>query len=302
MTSLLLGVQERAFFNMHILTFDLEDWFHLLDLPQTADPNRWSGFEARFKKNLDLILETLDRYNQSATFFCLGWIAKNYPTEIRRIVDLGHEIGSHSMVHSLVYKQTPGDFETEVRESISVIQQLSGKRVRAYRAPGFSITPETLWAFDILANLGIEIDCSVFPADRAHGGLPGFGERGPHWIDTPSGSLKSFPMNTRAIGGMRLVFTGGGYFRLLPGPLVERWMAQAPYAMTYFHPRDFDPDQPLLEGLSAFRKFKAYVGLRGALPKLERLLSRFEMVDLAEADLRTDWAAAPRVSIAKVAA
>ncbi|MFC4726433.1 polysaccharide deacetylase family protein [Glycocaulis abyssi] len=245
-----------------------------------------------------MILEALEQLDQPATFFCLGWIARKFPKEIRKIAELGHEVGSHSMVHSLVYRQTPAAFADEVRESKDLLEQVIGGRVRAYRAPGFSITGATPWAFDILASQGFEIDSSVFPAPRAHGGLPGFDHATPHWIDTPSGALKSFPMNTRKIAGQRLVFTGGGYFRLIPGFLLERWVGDTAYVMTYFHPRDFDPGQPVLEGLSAIRRFKAYVGLRGALPKLERLLERYQFTDLAGADRHVDWAAAPRVFVA----
>lgn len=298
MTPTSSGGRAGASSDIRALTFDLEDWFHLLDLPQTADPTAWPGFQSRFQRNLEVILEALERLEQPATFFCLGWIAKKFPNEIRKIAELGHEVGSHSMVHSLVYRQTPEAFADEVRESRDLLEQVTGRPVRAYRAPGFSITGATLWAFDVLASQGFEIDCSVFPAQRAHGGLPGFDHATPHWIDTPSGALKSFPMNTRRIAGQRLVFTGGGYFRLIPGFLLENWVGDTPYVMTYFHPRDFDPDQPVLEGLTPVRRFKAYVGLRGALPKLERLLERFDFVDLRGADQRVDWSAAPRVCVA----
>jgi hypothetical protein len=93
------------------------------------------------------------------------------------------------------------------------------------------------------------------------------------------------------------VFSGGGYFRLLPRSLVLRLFDGSDYVMTYFHPRDFDPEQPILPELSLVRRFKTYVGLRGALTKLEQLLSRFEFIDIAMAEGRINWQAVERVRL-----
>lgn len=96
-------------------------------------------------------------------------------------------------------------------------------------------------------------------------------------------------MSVATILGFRFAFSGGGYFRLLPYPLIRRLSRDTDYMMTYFHPRDFDPGQPLVPGLGLLRRFKSYYGLGSALTKLEWLLGEFDFIDLARADKKIDW-------------
>ncbi len=274
---------------MKILTFDIEDWFHILDNEETASVNAWSSFPSRLEYGVNQILELLCENNSKATFFCLGWVAETYPSIIERIHSLGFEIGSHSFAHKLVYQQNEREFREDLMRSMDTISQITGKEVTSYRAPGFSITEASVWAFDVLAEQGIEVDCSVFPAERAHGGLPGFTSALPTVIKTASGNLKSFPINTRRILKSQIIYSGGGYFRLFPLWLLKHFFGRDDYVMTYFHPRDFDHLQPIVPGLSRFRRFKSYVGLSGALNKLEFLLRNFEFVDLESAESMVDW-------------
>ena len=104
-------------------------------------------------------------------------------------------------------------------------------------------------------------------------------------------------MNTRRVLGREIVFSGGGYFRLFPYSLLRKWTERSPYLMTYFHPRDFDPDQPVLRGLSPIRRFKSYYGLGTAESKLRRLLGEFEFTDLQGAVARIDWGAATVIDV-----
>lgn len=280
-----------------MLTFDIEDWFHILDNPATRVEADWDRYEPRIARNVERILECLARHRQRATFFCLGWVARRHPSVVRAICDAGHRIGTHSDMHQLAYEQEPTDFENDLRRSIDTLQQAAGQRVRHYRAPGFSITASNLWAFEKLVEAGIEVDCSVFPATRAHGGLPGFEATGPAILETASGPLKLFPLNIRRLFRRAIVFSGGGYFRLLPSALIETLFARSDYVMTYFHPRDFDPDQPILAGLSHGRRFRTYVGLGGAMAKLDRLIERFDFVDLEAAEAAVEWRTVKRLRL-----
>jgi polysaccharide deacetylase family protein (PEP-CTERM system associated) len=277
---------------MRILTFDVEDWYHLLDNASTRTPTQWAAFEPRIERNVERILEALSRRSQKATFFCLGWIARRHPDVIKAIHAKQHEIATHSDLHQLVFEQRAFDMKEDLRRSIDTLEQLTGQKVRAYRAPGFSIKTESTWAFEILVEAGIEIDCSVFPAPRAHGGLPGWHIERPAVLKTPSGPLKVFPMSMGRLLGLRIAYSGGGYFRLFPGSVVETLVARSDYVMTYFHPRDFDPDQPIPEGLSAARRVRTRIGLAGAMDKLERLIERFKFIDLQQAEADVDWSTA----------
>jgi len=224
-------------------------------------------------------------------------VAEHHPRVIRKIHGQGHEIGTHSYAHQLAYEQTPEQFTQDFNRSLAVLEDATGVKVRAYRAPGFSLTSEARWVFEILVKHGIEVDCSVFPASRAHGGFADFGACRPTLVETRSGQLKEFPINVWEAFGLRLVFSGGGYFRLLPYSMIRALARRSPYLMTYMHPRDFDPDQPLIPGLSVVRRFKSYYGLSSAERKLERFLDDFEFVDLRTAVSRVDWSKAPRVVI-----
>lgn len=282
---------------MNILTFDVEEWFHLLDHEVTRTEAQWANFESRIHRNMDRIHAALDARNQRATFFCVGWIARKYPEVIRQIHQLGHEVASHSDLHQLAFRQDRASFTADLERSIGELESLTGAKVRAYRAPGFSLKPENKWVFSVLAEHGIEVDCSVFPAPRAHGGFPDFGTAEPCWVRSDGVTLKEFPINLGSFLGKRVIFSGGGYFRLLPYPVLRRLFNRSPYVMTYFHPRDFDDSQPLVPGLGKRRRFKSYYGLSHTLPKLERLLVDQRFVDLATADSLVDWARAPVVTL-----
>lgn len=274
---------------MNILTFDIEEWFHILDNDSTRSPYEWEGYEERIHANVDRILELLDRHGQKATFFVLGWIASEYPGVVRRIDREGHQIGSHSDLHQLCYEMSREDFISNTRRSIEKLEDLTGKKVTCYRAPGFSIKYENRWALECLLELGIETDCSIFPTRRAHGGFEEFGTARPSVVEIDGMRLKEFPINTLKLLGRPLVFSGGGYFRLIPYPLLRRLSERSDYVMTYFHPRDFDPGQPVIPELGYVRRFKSYYGLDSAYDKLDRWLGEAEFTDLETADRMVNW-------------
>jgi len=275
--------------DLKILTFDLEEWFHILDHDLTKEEAQWQAFPSRINRNTGRILDLLGETGLQATFFCLGWIARKYPDVIKKISAAGHEVACHSDMHRLVYEQSPAGFREDAVRAIGILEDLTAKKVVSYRAPGFSITGQTTWAFEILAELGIRRDSSVFPARRAHGGFPAFGSALPTLIRIKGMEIREFPVNTWSFAGKPLVFSGGGYFRLLPWPILDFMMKKSNYVMTYFHPRDFDPGQPVIPGLTPARRFKSYVGLGSSFNKLGRMLRDHHFVSLGEADSLTDW-------------
>ena len=274
---------------MNILTFDIEEWFHLLDHPGTRTESDWAKFPVRIHENMDRILAMLAQNNQSATFFCLGWVARKYPEVIRQISDAGYEIATHSDLHQLAYQQNRNQFSEDLSRSIQSLESLTGKKIRAYRAPGFSLKEENKWVFDELLKNGIEIDCSIFPAKRAHGGFENFGQQEPCWVEMNGVRLKEFPINVSSVVNFPLIFSGGGYFRLLPTWVLDQLWKDQKYVMTYFHPRDFDAGQPMIQDLSYTRKFKSYYGLSSAMGKLEFLIKKYPFVDLATAEKEINW-------------
>jgi polysaccharide deacetylase family protein (PEP-CTERM system associated) len=282
-----------------VITVDLEEWFHLLALETDTIPSveAWGSLESRVEEGTERLLGLLESHGVRASFFCLGWIAERYPQLLRTVARAGHHIGCHSYAHSLVYKQSPQQFREETRRALGAISDALSAPIDCYRAPVFSITRSCSWAFDVLLDLGIRVDCSVAPGRHAlleHGGqLP----TTPFRIVREGGTLDEFPLSVKRIGPLSVAIAGGGYFRLLPFSVIARWTESAPYVMTYFHPRDFDPGQPVAPGLSCIRKFRSYVGLTTSFGKLDRVLARFGGRSVAEAHRAEDWSSVPVVVV-----
>lgn len=284
---------------MKILTFDIEDWFHVLDNEETNCIDDWGRFPSRVEKNVYTILNLLDDNNQKATFFILGWIAQKFPKLVREIAQRGHHIGCHSYAHQLVYSQSKKEFKEDLKKAKELIESVTCKSIDAYRAPGFSIDAKSLWAFEILFELGFRIDSSIFPANRAHGGISSFPYAEPILGTIGGNFIKLFPLNSKKALGQSFIYSGGGYFRLFPSFLIQRWFRNDDYVMTYFHPRDFDPNQPVVPGLNYLRYFKSYVGLGGSLAKLENLFNVNQFVTIEEASNIVDWSSAKIVSLSQ---
>jgi polysaccharide deacetylase family protein (PEP-CTERM system associated) len=280
---------------MNILTIDVEEWFQFFDVLYSN--GKWKNYEVRIYENVERIFRLLEDTNTKATFFIVGWIAKEYPDLVRRISEK-YEIGSHTLNHGLVWQQNRSEFKEDVSSSIKLLEDISGKPIKYFRAPGFSIRESEGWAFEVLKECGIEIDCSVFPAHHAHGGIPNYGDIKPSIISYNGIEIKELPVSIKKIVGKNIIFSGGGYFRLFPYCLIKSWTKEMDdYLISYIHPRDLDYGQPLIKDLSLLRKFKSYYGLKGAEDKLRLWLNDFEFVDIDTANKSIDWSSAPIVHL-----
>lgn len=272
---------------MNILTFDIEDWYNCDFISEDFD---WDKWEYRIPYTLMPILDELDKRELKGTFFCLGWVAEKHPEIIREIDKRGHQVGCHSYQHELSSRFTPELFVEDTSKAKKLIEDVVGKEINCFRAPGFSITVHNIWAIDKLLEMGFKYDSSVFPAAHDYGGMPHYGQSEPAIVKTVSGAeIKEFPINIHNVFGKHIVFSGGGFFRFFPYWLIKRWAKESPYVMTYFHTRDFDKDQPMVKGLPMRRKYKSYVGISGAWKKWNHLLDDFEFVNLNQADRMIDW-------------
>lgn len=282
---------------MNVLTFDVEEWFHLLDFDATRGVEQWDQYEVRIYENVERILNLLEETNTKATFFVIGWVAKNYPDIVQRIAEK-YEIGSHTMTHQLVWQQSPQEFRKDVEASVKLLEDITGQKVTSFRAPGFSIRESEKYAFETLHELGITTDCSVFPAQHAHGGMPSYTEQVPSLMKYNGIQIEEFPVTYKEIAGKHLIYSGGGYFRLFPYSLIKKWSKeQDKYLMSYIHPRDLDGGQPVLEGLPLSRRFKSYVGVKKAENKLRQYLTDFDFMDIRTARKQIDWSKVPVVDL-----
>ena len=259
-------------------TVDVEDYFHVQSFAHNIDRSTWDSFPCRVVANTHAVLRLLDRAQARGTFFILGWVAERFPQLVRDIHSAGHEIGSHSYWHRLIYEMTPDEFRDDLRRAAEAIGAVTGERVVAFRAPCFSITRSSLWALDILAEEGYRYDSSIFPVYHDNYGIPD-AERSPHRLNRASGALWEFPPSVFQFWKLNLPVAGGGYFRLYPWRLSQACLAHINRAqrepfMFYIHPWELDPDQPRLPAKLKSR-FRHYQNLRTTVPKLERLLSKF---------------------------
>jgi polysaccharide deacetylase family protein (PEP-CTERM system associated) len=259
-------------------TVDVEEWFHVLEVDTAPPRDTWESQPSRVDRNTRVLLDHLDAAGVRGTFFTLGWIAERYPDLVREIARRGHEVACHGHEHALAFRIGRKAFREDALRAKAALEDAMGAAVVGYRAAGFSITPETLWAFDELASTGFRYDSSVFPARRGHGGFPG-GLSIPHRIRGPeSGEVVEFPIPPLHLGPIAVPFAGGGYLRLFPSLFVRACARRSLRAgipvNVYVHPREVDADQPRL-ALSWKRRFMTYVNVARGERKVKALLAAF---------------------------
>ncbi len=266
---------------MRCVSIDVEEYFHIEAAHGTIDQSQWDHWPSRVERNVDLLLSLFDRHSQHGTFFILGHVAQRHPRLAARIAAQGHEIASHGSGHDRLHRLTPTSFREDVLACKQLLEDQTGQPVQGYRAPTFSVVPQTAWAIDVLADLGFAYDASIFPVRHPWYGVPAAPDR-PFWVQARSGgpTLLEVPPLTWSIrlgpmGPRKLAVAGGGYFRLLPLGLMRRGLAQAAAqgrpAVLYFHPWEFDPDMPRMP-LPLLNRIRTYTGLKRATRRLERIM------------------------------
>ena len=157
---------------VNALTIDVEDYYHVTNLERCVRRSEWEQYPSRVDANTHRLLDLLAAAGVRATFFVLGWVAERRPALVRAIRAAGHEVGCHSHLHRLVYEQGPREFRADLRRARGVLRDILGEDVCAYRAPSFSITARSLWALDVLAELGMRYDSSIYPVRHDRYGVP----------------------------------------------------------------------------------------------------------------------------------
>jgi len=263
----------------NVLSIDCEDWFHGLEIGLKD----WDTFENRIERNCSKLLDLLEETGTKATFFVLGYVAEKFPQLVKEIARKGHEIGSHGYSHQFVYRQSPNEFREEMVKSLETLGRLSGERILSYRAPFFSVTQSSLWALDILSDLGILLDSSIFPVINYRYGIPQ-APRFPHWIPTKDGlRILEFPISTLRILGKNIPIAGGAYFRLFPYQFIKAGIKNLNRnnhpAIFYLHPWEMDPGHPKIK-LPRRISLTHYHNLSRTEAKFKSLLKEFKFIPL----------------------
>ena len=264
---------------VNAFTIDVEDYFQVSGFEDVIPRSKWDKFECRIRANTYRFIELLAEYDVKATFFVLGWVAEKFPSLVREIHDLGHEIGCHSYWHHLITSQSQDEFKEDLKISTFVIEDIIGEKVVSYRAPSFSLTEQTIWALDALVEHGYLYDSSIFPAAKIRGGIES-APRFPYLHELQGGSILEFPLTVHQLGKRRIPVAGGGYFRLFPISVTRHLLRNVneiekqPFVF-YIHPWEIDVDQPRIYYASMRSKFRHYLNLARTERRLRSLLGEF---------------------------
>lgn len=271
---------------VNAFTVDVEDYFHVAALSRAVSRESWPTREYRVERNTERLLSVLANKGVHGTFFVLGWVAERSPNLLRRIASAGHEIACHGYSHQLVYRQTPDEFREETRRAKDLIEQAVGETVLGYRAASFSITSASLWALDVLIDLGFEYDSSIFPIRHDRYGIPGASPCLGRFTAPTGRTIIEFPMSAASFLGVKVPVSGGGYFRIFPYWLTRAGLrrintrTKRPFVF-YLHPWELDPGQPRIS-VGMLSRFRHYTNLARCELRLSELLDDFSFAPAAD--------------------
>ncbi|MGE0486796.1 MAG: XrtA system polysaccharide deacetylase [Gammaproteobacteria bacterium] len=270
---------------LNALSIDVEEYFQVSAFESVIDKGDWSRWPSRVEVSTQRLLDLFAAQGVHATFFTLGWVAERFPALVRRIVDEGHELACHGYDHVRLTNHTPESLGEELRRSKALLEDASGVAMRGFRAASFSIDTSNLWAFGVIEAAGFDYSSSVYPVHHDLYGIPD-AERVP-FRAPGAGRLVEIPVATARYCGRNLPAGGGGYFRLFPYWLSAHLLRtvhrqEVARANMYFHPWEFDPEQPRPAGISPRTRFRHYLNQNRALSRLERLLGDFRWAPFAD--------------------
>jgi polysaccharide deacetylase family protein (PEP-CTERM system associated) len=287
----------------HILTVALEDYFQVGAFNRLIQRGQWYRFETRFEQNTLRVLDLLDEYQITATFFVLGWIAERQPEIVKEVARRGHEIANRGYYHRSTREMSPAEFKYDLSRTRDILENATGRRVVGYRVAHQVIGPPDLWALEVLAEQGYAYDSSMMPLLRSFHGEPW--RRFVHRYNFGKRVLWEYPLSTCNVLGYNIPIAGGNYIRQFPHSvvkrLVDRWdhTYDAPFVM-YFHVWELDPEQARINAGSWLSRVRQYRNL----DKMEEILAdyfrKFRFTGIAEhLGINLSPPAKPENSIAK---
>jgi polysaccharide deacetylase family protein (PEP-CTERM system associated) len=238
------------------------------------DPSDRYAPDGRYIAMTRRILDLCDETGRKATFFTVGRIAESAPQLIRDIAARGHEIAYHSHGHVSLTKEDPARFRAQTLADKEKLEQLSGQQVIGFRAPRFSLTPQSAWALDVLKECGFQYSSSIMPTDVS---LFGFPDAPLHAFQWPNG-LVEFPLPVAVMGKYRVPYLGGIYLYTMPFFLLRQFLKKSgprEVLWTYTHPYDFDAHEKFasMPNTPLWVAFVLWMARRQAEPKIRKILA-----------------------------
>jgi polysaccharide deacetylase family protein (PEP-CTERM system associated) len=261
--------------NTCLLTFDIEEWFQVENLKGAVHRKEWEQKHSTVAQNTMRILSLLSKYEVSATFFILGWVAERQPELIREIYQQEHEIACHGYGHERANLLEEKRSLDDIARSKLILEKIISDKITGYRAPNFSINDTIL---DHLKKLDFIYDSSYnpFQLNRRYGKISGELERKSAGCYLTQNGLFEVPLSSYSFKNIPVPIGGGAYFRIIPFPifknLVSKKLAQESVYNFYLHPWEFEPEQKLVKGIKLNYRFRHYYGLKHTADKLEKLI------------------------------
>ena len=277
----------------NLLTVSLEDYFQVGAFGSLIPRGQWYRFESRIEQSTARMLDLLDEFGISATVFVLGCVAERYPELVRHVRERGHEIASKGYQHRPIAELSRTLLAEDLTRAREAIELACGQRVAGCRVSGW-LTPSDAWALEVMAEQGYLYDSSMRPMLRSHAGDPA--SRRAHVHGVGERSIWEFPVSSVSIMGCALPLAGGAWFRQLPHGLVRRGIARAhrdsvsPMVL-YFQSWELDPEQPRIEGASAWARLRHYRHLDRMPEILRHYLSRYSFTGIS------DWLGVPPLDV-----
>ncbi len=266
-----------------VLTIDAEDWFHVCGEDYYSDWRRWDSFPSRIETTFHGLLDSLEDGRHRATVFFLGWLARRCPHLVREAVRRGHEVAVHGDRHRRADDMTPAEFREDVKRARGSIEDAAGVRCSTHRAAEWSIRHPGDPALAILSEEGFRCDASataVPPLGCAENPL------GPYRVERNGAGIVEVPPLTGRGFGRRLPVGGGWPFRMLPEERIaeaERAYRERGFPAVFtFHPWEFDPDHPRMEGIPPLLRTVHFVKLSVLPDRFRRWLARDRCVALED--------------------
>lgn len=274
-----------------LLSVDFEDWHQLVR--RRLGVSAWEAPGPALERQTEVLLELFEELGVRATFFILGLAARTYPGLVKRIAQGDHEIACHGDNHVPVRTQTPAEFSADVRQARAIIEDLTGQTPLGYRAPAFSITRDSAWAYQVLAEEGFAYDSSQHDSPRLRRRIRSEGD-GPHPVTLEAGTLWEFPIAVWRTSRGPVPVGGASYWALLPTATILRGLDRAgPLAGLYLHPQEVDPlplsvDLPRGAGIgrrarAAFRSAQRNLARRRTADVLRAIARRHALIPYGQA-------------------
>ncbi len=245
----------------------------------------WPRFALRVEKSTLSTLDLLDRYDQKATFFVLGWIADRCPDLIAEVARRGHDVASKGYFHRHYAQFSPEDFRADFVRSRNAIEGATTQRVLGYRIAAGTLPIDDLTPYEILAEEGVRYDSSIRPFGLKFAGRPEWRKirdlKGDGW------SLTEVPLSSDTILRVPVPMTGGNYLRQAPRGVYERRLASylrdsdEPWHL-YFHTWEIDPDQPRVSAAKRVSQIRHYRNLEKMKERIEAFLASHRFHSIAD--------------------